>query len=484
MKKSVKLFSVIISLVMIVTSVFVPVSAYAQGYLKGVDVSEHNSNVDFVSLKNQGYDFAMIRLGYSDKYVDKNFYANVVNASNAGMKFGVYLYSYAYSTTEAQAEANFVTSALAGLDPAYKQNMVLPVAYDLEDKKIINDGGCDKTTITNMALTFCNSLKSAGYDTMVYANDTWFKKYIDINQLNANGIKIWYAYWTDTESSNIQYVKDTTIPCYMWQYQSGSNNTVNGLDQNILYINDMALMNVSLSFTSVTYDGYEKMPTASVYYGNQQLIYGIDYTVSYVNNLNAGTASVIISGIGNYSGTVTKNFTINPIALNSSNAKVRLSKSKFKYDGAHKKPTVAVYDTNGNRLSDNNYNLEYSGNANPGKKKVTITFTGNYSGTIVKYYNVIPKAQTISSAKSPSYRKLKVSWKKDKTVSGYQVQYSTSKSFSKDKKTITVKKSSTSKTITTSKSNKTYYVRVRAYKTIDGKKVYGSWSKVKSVKVK
>lgn len=410
MKKSVKLFSVIISLVMVITSVFVPVSAYAQGYLKGVDVSEHNSNVDFVSLKNQGYDFAMIRLGNSDKYLDKNFYTNVQNASNAGMKFGVYLYSYAYNTAEAQAEADFVISTLAGLDPIYKQNMILPVAYDLEDKSILNVGGCDKTTITNNALTFCNSLKSAGYDTMVYANDNWFKNYIDINQLNANGIKIWYAYWTNTESSNIQYVKDTAIPCYMWQYQSGSYNTVNGLDQNILYIS--------------------------------------------------------------------------PTIIDLSNARVRLSKTKFTYDGKQKKPSVAVYDTNGNRLSSSCYTLNYSGNANPGKKKVTITFTGNYSGTIVKYYNVIPKAQTISSVKSPSKKKLNVTWKKDKTVSGYQIQYSTSKSFSKDKKTITVSKKNTSKAIKVSKSGKKYYVRVRAYKTIDGKKAYGSWSKVKSVKVK
>lgn len=487
MKKSVKLFSVIISLVMIVTSVFVPVSAYAQGYLKGVDVSEHNSNVDFVSLKNQGYDFAMIRLGYlkySGKHIDKEFYKNVQNASNAGMKFGVYLYSYAYSTAEAQAEANFVISTLAGLDPIYKQNMVLPVAYDLEDKTILETGKCTKQQITDNAITFCNSLKSAGYDTMVYANDNWFKNHIDINQLNANGIKIWYAYWTNTESSNIQYVKNTAIPCYMWQYQSGSNNSVNGLDQNILYINDMALMNVSLSFTTVTYDGYEKFPTASVYYGYQPLVNGVDYVVSYANNLNAGTASVTISGIGDYSGTVTKNFTIKPIILSSSNAKVRLSKTKFTYDGKQKKPTVAVYDTNGKRLSSSSYTLKYSGNANPGKKKVTITLKGNYSGTIVKYYNIIPKAQTISSVKSPSYKNLKVSWKKDKTVSGYQIQYSTSKSFKSNTKTVTVSKSNTSKTIKTSQSGKTYYVRVRAYKTIDGKKVYGSWSKVKSVKVK
>lgn len=484
MKKSVKLFSVIVSLVMIVTSVFVPVSAYAQGYLKGVDVSEHNGAVDFVSLKNQGYDFAMIRLGYSDKYLDKNFYTNVQNASNAGMKFGVYLYSYAYNTAEAQAEANFVISTLAGLDPVYKQNMVLPVAYDLEDKKILNEGGCDKATITNMALTFCNSLKSVGYDTMVYANDNWFKNYIDINQLSANGIKIWYAYWTNSESSNVQYVKDTAIPCYMWQYQSGSYNTVNGLDQNILYINDMSIMNISLSFTSVTYDGYEKFPIASVYYGSQPLVNGVDYTVSYANNLNAGSGTVIITGIGEYSGTVVRNFTINPIALKSSNTTVKLSKTKYTYDGKQKKPGVTVYDKNGAKISSSNYTVKYTSSATPGKKKVTITFKGNYSGTVTKYFNVVPKAQTISSVKSPSKKKLKVTWKKDKTVSGYQIQYSTSKSFSKDKKTITVSKSTTSKTITTSKSGKTYYVRVRAYKTIDGKKVYGSWSKTKSVKVK
>ncbi len=484
MKKSVKLFSVILSLIMIILSISAPVSAYAQGYLKGVDVSEHNSNVDFVSLKNQGYDFAMIRLGYSDKYLDKDFYKNVQNASNAGMKFGVYLYSYAFNTAEAQAEANFAMSTLAGLDPAYKQNMVLPVAYDLEDKTILENGKCTKQQITDNALIFCNSLKSAGYDTMVYANDNWFKNHIDINQLNSNGIKIWYAYWTNTESSNIQYVKDTSIPCYMWQYQSGSYNTVNGLDQNILYINDMALMNISLSFTSVTYDGYEKFPTASVYYGNQQLVNGIDYTVSYANNLNAGTASVVINGIGAYSGTVTKNFVINPVSLNSSNASARLSKSKFKYDGTQKKPNVAVYDNNDERLSSDNYTLKYSGNANPGKKKVTITFKGNYSGTIVKYYNVIPKTQSVSSVKSSSYKTMKVSWKKDSTVSGYQIQWSTSKKFSSNKKTVTVSKKNTSKTIKTAQSGRKYYVRVRAYKTIDGKKVYGSWSKTKSVKVR
>ena len=484
MRKATKCISFVISMILIFSTLLVPVSAYAQGAVKGVDISEHNKNVDFAALKNQGYDFAMIRLGYSDKYLDKDFYTNVKNASNAGMKFGVYLYSYAYNSAEAQAEANFVLSVLSGIDPTYKQSMVLPVAYDLEDKKILNEGKCDKATITNMALTFCNSLKANGYDTMVYANDNWLKNYIDLNELNSNGIKIWYAYWTNTESSNMQYVKDTSTPCYMWQYQSGSYNSVNGLDQNILYVNSMSFMNVHLSFESVNYDGYEKFPIASVFCGEKQLVNGKDYVVSYSNNKNVGTGYVTVTGIGEYTGCVTKDFAITPVALNSSCVNVKLSKTKYTYNGKKKKPSVTVTDNYGNVIHSSEYSVSYSGDAKPGKKKVTVVFRGNYSGKITKEYKIIPKTQSIKSVKSSSRKKLKVAWKKDSTISGYQVQYSTTKNFKKDKKSVTVSKKSTSKTIKTAKSGKKYYVRIRAYKNINGKKVYGSWSKTKSVKVK
>lgn len=417
MKKSVKPLSLILALIMMIACFAIPFGAYAQtGYLKGVDVSDHNSNVDFASLKNQGYDFAMIKLGYSDKYIDNDFYKNVQNASNAGMKFGVYLYSYAYNVAEAQAEASFALSILSTIDPAYRQNMILPVAYDLEEDKILTEGGCDRNTITNIALTFCNSLKSNGYDTMVYANDNWFKNHIDINTLNANDIKIWYAYWTNTESSNVQYVKDTSIPCYMWQYQSGSNNTVNGLDQNILYLPDVPPVKAFVS---------------------------------------------------------------------ASNSRIALSKSKYTYDGKEKKPSVTVYDSYGNIYSPSDYDVYYKSNKKPGKAQVVIEFKNSFEGTITADYIIVPKKQTLSSVKSTAKKKIKIIWKKDSTVTGYQIQYSTSKNFKKDNKSVTIsKKSTASKTIKTSKSNKKYYVRIRAYKSINGKKVYGSWSKVKSIKVK
>lgn len=96
------------------------------------------------------------------------------------------------------------------------------------------------------------------------------------------------------------------------------------------------------------------------------------------------------------------------------------------------------------------------------------------------------KPAQVKSVKAKKYgkKKIKVTWKKIKSVKGYQVQYSTNKKFKKAK-TVTIKKAAaTNKIITKLKSKKTYYVRVRAYTTKAGKKLYGTWSAKKSVKVK
>lgn len=94
------------------------------------------------------------------------------------------------------------------------------------------------------------------------------------------------------------------------------------------------------------------------------------------------------------------------------------------------------------------------------------------------------KKVKVASAKAGK-KSVKVTWKKVKGIKGYQIQYSTNKKFKKGNKTITVKSTkSTSATIKKLKSKKTYYVRMRTYKIVNGKKVYSAWSKAKSVKVK
>ena len=102
---------------------------------------------------------------------------------------------------------------------------------------------------------------------------------------------------------------------------------------------------------------------------------------------------------------------------------------------------------------------------------------------------VKPAATTLKSvknttAKNASKGKFTVKWNKLSYVTGYQIQYSTSSSFKLGNKTVNVKgASSVSKAITGLAKNKTYYMRIRTYKIIEGKKVYSGWSAKKSVKI-
>ena len=107
---------------------------------------------------------------------------------------------------------------------------------------------------------------------------------------------------------------------------------------------------VTLSQMSYTYDGTAKTPDATVKYGDATLTKGVDYTITYQDNVNAGTAKVIVTGMGNYTGTVTKTFTITEAAKQEPSVKelskctITLNKTAYTYDGKAKKPAVTVKD--------------------------------------------------------------------------------------------------------------------------------------------
>lgn len=114
----------------------------------------------------------------------------------------------------------------------------------------------------------------------------------------------------------------------------------------------------------------------------------------------------------------------------------------------------------------------------PAQPQPTQTTTPQVSTKIKKPKKVIIK-------KVKGYKKaLEVKYSKVSGISGYQIQVATDKKFKKNKKTVTAKKSKTKVKVKKLKKKKKYYVRVRAYKTVSGKKVYGAWSKVKTVKTK
>ena len=155
------------------------------------------------------------------------------------------------------------------------------------------------------------------------------------------------------------------------------------------------------------------------------------------------------------------------------------------YTGKNTSQSITVKLNGKILVKGEDYKVSYKNCAKVGKATLTITGINAYSGKITKTYKINPKSTTVSKATSPKSKQIKVTWKKQTTqTTGYQLQYSTSSKF-KSAKTVTVKKNkTTSTTIKKLKGKKKYYVRIRTYKTVDGKKYYSSWSKSKTVTTK
>ena len=165
------------------------------------------------------------------------------------------------------------------------------------------------------------------------------------------------------------------------------------------------------------------------------------------------------------------------------NATVKGLGSK-RYTGKAIKPDLTVKLVGTELKKGTDYTVKYSNNTKVGTAKVTITGKGKYKGTLTKTFKINPKPTELTKL-TPKSKSFKAYWKKRTTqTSGYQIQYSTYKSF-KNAKKVTVKGYKTgARTVKDLKANKKYFVRVRAYKVVDGKKYYSKWSESKTVTTK
>ncbi len=245
----------------------------------------------------------------------------------------------------------------------------------------------------------------------------------------------------------------------------------------------MADATITLSTTSYTYNGSARKPSVTVVYGEVELTKDTDYTVTYADNTNAGTATVTITAVADselYTGEATQNFTINPKKISA--ATITLSTTSYTYSGSARKPTPTVTWSDTTLVKNTDYTVSYKNNTKVGTATVTITGTGNFTGTTSKTFKINPK-KTTGLTLSVYRGGFKAAWTKVSTqATGYQLQYSTSKDFSsKTTKTITSYKT-VSKSIDGLKANTKYYVRIRTYKTVDDTKYYSGWSSVKSIK--
>ena len=149
------------------------------------------------------------------------------------------------------------------------------------------------------------------------------------------------------------------------------------------------------------------------------------------------------------------------------------------YTGKAIKPAVVVRYNNKKLTADKDYTVAYKNNKKIGTATITITGKGDYTGKKTVKFDIIPKGVKLSSL-TAGKKELTVKWSKGTGITGYEIEYSLKKNF-KDKKTVTIKKAATTKTVLKKlQAKKTYYVRIRTYKTVNGKKYYSAWSAIKS----
>ena len=240
---------------------------------------------------------------------------------------------------------------------------------------------------------------------------------------------------------------------------------------------------VKISVASKSYTGSPVKPVPVITVDGTSLKNGVDFTVTYSNNVAVGTATAVITGKGSYTGTVRKTFQVK--ALGSvANAAVTGIVSKV-YTGSAQKQNPVV-TLNGKTLKLNtDYALSYKTNINVGRAGITITGKGGYTGSLVKYFAINPATVQITGL-TAGKKQIKAVWGKRTVQSdGYQLQYSTNKSFKKPNCVITISNvNQTSLTASVQKSGTVYYVRIRTWRKACGKTWLSAWSSVKTVKTK
>lgn len=197
----------------------------------GVDVSHHQKEIDWQQVADAGVKFAMIRLGYrtlADGLLKEDTYGrtNLSAARNAGLKIGAYFFSQAITVEEAVEEAEYLLSLLNGT------KLELPVVFDWEDGfDNSRAAGLDKETLNACAIAFCDRIRAAGYQPMVYFNPDLANRLLDLELMQQKGYGFWLAMYR--EQMNWPYAFD------LWQYtESGAVPGIVGkVDINLLMVN-------------------------------------------------------------------------------------------------------------------------------------------------------------------------------------------------------------------------------------------------------
>ncbi len=463
---------------------------------KGIPLTETDYAVSGVNRKQAGTYNATFAIDQSSK----NF---VQKKDTSGIKVS-------YTVVEKSSDNNKLNYYVDVTPRTYTGYEQTPYVYITDNGRVLTSGRDYKI--------ICPNNKDAGY------------KKLTIEGINFAGSKDYYFYilpaqfsdcslsipadsykYTGSEIKPKVTVKlgNTILPETDYEVRYASNvNTgtasvtvtpksanLTGLSKTLYFTIKGTALNdcvVSLSQSNYTYTGYECRPVVTIRDGYKTLIKGVNYSIKYENNVKAGTAKIILTGLGGYSGTVTKEFSIlgksNTVTTNYTNYTKYIGSASFNLgaksngDGYGFKyttdtPSVATVSTSGT------VSVIGTGLA---KIKVETVGTSAYNPAYKYVYITVKPKKPPFNVDAISKGKIKVTITKVEGATKYQVRYGRMGKYynryiaHKDNGTPIV-----STTIGNRKSKTNYFIKVRSYKTLsDGTKVWGNWTIIRKIKTK
>ena len=424
----------------------------------------------------QGYTFhtcSVCGASYKDNYTDKvhtHNYTSQVTRTATCAATGIRTYTCSCGDT--------YTETIPKTAHNYTEKVIAPT-YEAQGYTLHTCSVCG------------NSYKDNYTDKLAVHTHSYTSKVTKAATCAATGIRTYTCSCGDSYTEIIpmaehNYTAKTVAPTYTAQGYTQHTCSVCGDSYKDTYTAKLTPKTESISKATVTgigaktYTGKAITQSPVVKLSGKTLKAGTDYTVAYKNNTKVGTATVTITGKGSYTGTISKTFKINAASIAKATVS-GISNKTYTGKAITQNPTVKLGSKTLKKGTD--YTVSYKNNKAVGKATVTIKGKGNYTGTISKTFKINPKKTTLKTATSPKTKQLKVTYSKVSGVTGYQTVYSTSSKFTKAT-TKTASSKSTSKTISGLTKGKTYYVKVRTYKTVNGTKYYSGYSAVKKKKIK
>lgn len=395
---------------------YIKIETSATSFEYNGSVQKPNVTVKYTYTKTNETTQTTVMLTEGTHYTINNAGATNVGTGYKAVVTGIGNFTGTMNSPTYSISKRTITSAVVTLlplaDPVYDGKEKKPTVQKITVDNIVFTSGFSATYNNNVnASTTAPTVNVTGANFEGTASTTFtiLPKPLADDMVTLNTTSYTYD---GTEKEPTATVKDTSLPAALQTLTSGTDYTITyspdhttpgekvatikgqgnfkGSVTKTYTIVGASGVTITLPAGTYTYNGAEHKPVVTVKKGDDPLTLDNDYTVAYSNNINAGIATITVTGIGNYDFTQTKTFTIDKKPM--TDAMVTLTGAPFTYNGSVQKPAVTVSDGSPSIISASDYTISNEGNINVGNYTVTVTATttGNYSGSVSKNYAIYP----------------------------------------------------------------------------------------------